>query len=144
MNNTVFLPIEITQREYVSKLLLALELIKKGMPVIIGHKGPVLKLALESKEPGIFFNKGTSAGGLEHTHELLKQKNFGFVAQDEEAGVIFDNFEDFYINRPALRAVNKLYGDNYILSYWGKFCHISYVICHSRGPLPWPQLPRSA
>tara|TARA_B110000027_G_scaffold102384_1_gene108323 strand:+ start:2046 stop:3419 length:1374 start_codon:yes stop_codon:yes gene_type:complete len=108
VNNTVFLPIEITQREYVSKLLLALELIKKGMPVIIGHKGPVLKLALESKEPGIFFNKGTSAGGLEHTHELLKQKNFGFVAQDEEAGVIFDNFEDFYINRPALRAVNKL------------------------------------
>ena len=108
MNNTVFLPIEITQREYASKLLLAIELIKKGMPVIIGHKSPVIKLALETKEPGIFFNKGTSAGGFEHTHVLLKQKNFGFVAQDEEAGVTFDNFEDFYINRPALRSVNKL------------------------------------
>jgi hypothetical protein len=76
MNNTVFLPIEITQREYASKLLLAIELIKKGMPVIIGHKSPVIKLALETKEPGIFFNKGTSAGGFEHTHVLLKQKNF--------------------------------------------------------------------
>ncbi|MDC0373212.1 hypothetical protein OAN04_05705 [Candidatus Pelagibacter ubique] len=108
MNNTVFLPIEITQREYASKLLLALELIKKGMPVIIGHKAPVLKLALESKEPGIFFNKGTSSGGLEHAHELLKQKNFGFVAQDEEAGIVFDNFNDFYLNRHALRSVNKL------------------------------------
>ncbi len=108
MNNTVFLPIEITQREFASKLLLAIELIKRGMPVIIGHKGPVLKLALETKEPGIFFNKGTSAGGLENIHELLKKKKFGFVAQDEEAGIIFDNFNDFYINRPALRSVNKL------------------------------------
>jgi surface carbohydrate biosynthesis protein len=108
VNNTVFLPIEITQREFASKLLLAIELIKKGMPVIIGHKGPVLKLALEAKQPGIFFNKGTSAGGLENIHELLKKKNFGFVAQDEEAGIIFDNFNDFYINRPALRSVNKL------------------------------------
>ena len=78
MNNTVFLPIEITQREFASKLLLAIELIKKGMPVIIGHKGPVLKLALEAKQPGIFFNKGTSAGGLENIHELLKKKKFWF------------------------------------------------------------------
>ena len=108
MNNGVFLPIEITKREYISKLLLSIELIKKGMPVIIGHKSQVIKLALKTKEPGIFFNKGTMAGGLEKTFEELKKQKFGFVAQDEEAGVIFDNFEDFYIDRPSLESVYKL------------------------------------
>lgn len=108
MNNGVFLPIEITQREYVSKLLLALELIKRGMPVIIGHKDPVTKLALEAKEPGIFFNKGTMAMGSEQTFALLKKKNFGFAAQDEEAGVIFNNFKDFYIERPSLQSLHKM------------------------------------
>ncbi len=108
MNNGVFLPIEITKREYVSKLLLSIELIKKKMPVIIGHKSHVIKLALDTNEPGIFFNKGTMAGGMENIYKKLKQKNFGFVAQDEEAGVIFDNFEDFFNDRPSLGSIDKL------------------------------------
>ena len=74
MNNGVFLPIEITKREYVSKLLLSIELIKKGMPVIIGHKSQVIKLALKAEQPGIFFNKGTMEGGMEKIFEKLKKK----------------------------------------------------------------------
>lgn len=54
MKNGVFIPLEITQREYFSKLLLGVQLVKRGPPVIIGHKGPVTKLALSTKEPGVF------------------------------------------------------------------------------------------
>ena len=54
MNNLFFL--EIMSREYISKLLLSIIFIKR-MPVIIGHKSPVIKLALKTNEPGILFYK---------------------------------------------------------------------------------------
>ena len=92
MNNGVFIPIEIMQREYTSKLLLSVELIKRGMPVIIGHKSSVFKLALESKEPGILFYKSSKNKAF----ETLIKKKFGIVAQDEEAGIVYKHFEDFY------------------------------------------------
>ena len=44
MNNGVFIPIEIMRREYISKLLLSVILIKKGMPFIkvdLLRKNPV-------------------------------------------------------------------------------------------------------
>lgn len=108
MNNGVFIPIEIMSREYMSKLLLSIELIKRGMPVIIGHKASVIKLALETNEPGILFYKSTMTGAMKNTFELLKKKNFGFVAQDEEAGIIYKNFKDFYKRRISLRAIGAL------------------------------------
>lgn len=108
MNNGVFIPIEIIRREYISKLLLSVELLKQGMPVIIGHKSPVIKLALNSKEPGILFYKAMMFGQKEKLFKKLKEKNFGIVAQDEEAGIIFDNFEDFYNIRLSLKFADKL------------------------------------
>ena len=116
MNNGVFIPIEIMPREYMIKLLLSVELIKKGMPVIIGHKGPVIKLALTSKEPGILFYKSTMAGGMEKTSELLRKKKFGIVAQDEEVGIIYKDFEDFYKRRTSLESVDELD----LFFSWGK------------------------
>ena len=115
MNNGVFIPIEIMNREYISKLLLSIELIKRGMPVIIGHKAQVIKLALKSNEPGILFYKSTMAGGMERTYQLLKKKNFGFVSQDEEAGIVFKNFKDFYNSRPSLKSI----GDVDFFFSWG-------------------------
>jgi surface carbohydrate biosynthesis protein len=106
MNNGVFLPIEITSREYISKILLATQFLYKDMPVIIGHKTPVIKLALKSKEPGVFFYK--SAKGNSSFFDKIKDKGFLIVAQDEEAGVIFNKYEDFYKNRPSLSTINEL------------------------------------
>ena len=57
MNNSVFIPIEIMSREYISKLLLSIIFIKKRMPVIIGHKSPVIKLALKTNEREFYFIK---------------------------------------------------------------------------------------
>ncbi len=116
MNNGVFIPIEIMRREYISKLLLSIELIKKGMPVIIGHKGPVLKLALKAKEPGVLFYKSTMAGGMEKTSDILRNNGFCIVAQDEEAGIIFENFRDFYLLRDSLQHINTVD----LFFTWGK------------------------
>lgn len=108
MNNSVFIPIEITSREYISKLLLSIELIKKGMPVIIGHKSPVIKLAIKAKDPGILFYKSTMAEGMESIHKLLKDKKFGFVAQDEEAGIVYEDFKDFYKKRTSMESIDEM------------------------------------
>ena len=108
MNNGVFIPIEIIRREYLSKLLLAVELLKKGMPVIIGHKNSVINLALKTKEPGILFYKAVMYGQKEKTFKILKEKNFGIVSQDEEAGIVYDDFEDFYEFRVSLKLINQL------------------------------------
>ena len=116
MNNGVFIPIEIMRREYISKLLLSIELLKKGMPVIIGHKSPVIDLALKTKEPGILFYKSMMSGQKKKIFKKLKEKNFGIVAQDEEAGIVYQNFEDFYNFRHSLKYIDKLD----LFFTWGK------------------------
>src|SRR6056300_112768 len=108
MNNTVFLPIEIVQREYIGKLLLSFKLLEKGMPVVIGHKSPVINLALKASEPGIFFYKSTMAGGMEEISSKLREKKFAIMAQDEETGIIFNDYEDFFKNRPSINALEQL------------------------------------
>ncbi|MDM7858927.1 surface carbohydrate biosynthesis protein [Thiopseudomonas acetoxidans] len=108
MNNSVFIPIEIMRREYISKLLLAVQLVMRGMPVIIGHKSPVLKLALNAAEPGVLFYKSSRGGGNEELFDALQKKGFLIVAQDEEAGIIFDDFSDFYTRRTSLSQINTL------------------------------------
>lgn len=108
MNNGVFIPIEIMRREYISKLLLSVILIQKGIPVIIGHKGPVIDLALKTNEPGILFYKSMMYGKKQETFTLLKKKKFGIVVQDEEAGIIFNDFEDFYKIRKSLKSLDQL------------------------------------
>lgn len=108
MNNGVFIPIEIMDREYLSKLLLAVELVKRGFPVFLGHKSDVIKLALKAQEPGVLFYKSTMHGGLEEVAEKLRCKGFGIVAQDEEAGIVFRFFEDFYNRRTSLAGVGEL------------------------------------
>lgn len=96
------------RREYISKLLLAVQLVMRGMPVIIGHKSPVLKLALSAAEPGVLFYKSSRGGGNEALFDALQKKGFLIVAQDEEAGIIFDDFSDFYTRRVSLSQVNTL------------------------------------
>lgn len=108
MNNGVFIPIEIMRREYISKLLLSVKLIQKGMPVIIGHKPSVFKLALKTKEPGVLFYKAMMYGDKQNIFRKLKQKKFCIIAQDEEAGIIYKSFEDFYKIRKSLKLVSQL------------------------------------
>lgn len=106
MNNGLFLPLEVLKREYIGKMLLAVEMATRGMPVYIGHKRRVIDLALEAKEPGVFFYKD-GGKGLAFMNEL-RRKGFGLVAQDEEAGIVFNEYARFYAARPGLKNIPNL------------------------------------
>ncbi len=113
----VYLPLEIVTREYAGKLLVAIELASRGFHAVIGHKGPVNKTAINAKSPGIYFYKSADLG-IKTRPELylaMMNKGFIFVAQDEEAGIAYQNFRDFYSHRSSL----KYYGNLDAFFCWG-------------------------
>ena len=95
----VYLPLEIYAREYLSKLILAVVLANENITVTIGDKNSVIRVALKSKLPGVFFEKSPKADlGMAHL-DKLKQKSFKIVAQDEESGISFSNIDNFASDR---------------------------------------------
>lgn len=106
-NNGLFIPLEVVKREYTGKLLVATLAASYGMPVFIGHKSPIIKLALKAKEPGILFYKSARGPGCDF-FEILKNQGFCIVGQDEEAGIVYDEASEFFKHRPSLRNAGEL------------------------------------
>lgn len=102
----LFLPLEVVKREYLGRLCLAVEMAGRGVPVFIGHKKWVIRLALEAPEAGVFFYK--DAAQDEWFVPGLRERGFALVAQDEEAGIIYNDFEDFYRRRRTLDNIPEL------------------------------------
>ena len=95
----VYLPLEIYAREYLSKMILAVVIANENIAVSIGNKNAVIRVALKSKLPGVFFEKSSKADlGMAHL-EQLKKKFFKIVAQDEESGISFSNINNFATER---------------------------------------------
>ena len=88
LNGGLFLPLEVVNREYLGRLWLAVEMASRGVPVFIGHKKWIIRLALRAEDPGIFFYK--DAARDEWFVPGLRERGFDLVAQDEEAGVVLD------------------------------------------------------
>ncbi len=105
MNNGLFLPLEVVKREYLGRLCLAVEMAARGMPVFIGHKKWIIRLALDA-EPGIFFYK--DAARDEWFVPGLRDRGFALVAQDEEAGIIYADYAEFFSRRKSLENVPNL------------------------------------
>lgn len=113
---TVFLPMEIFNREYAGKLALAVELANSNINVIIGFNHKVREFALNSEDKCVFFEtKGKHSVGMEYL-DLLRQKGFGIVGQDEEAGISYENYSDFLRWRPEVKGVDFF---DYFFA-WGK------------------------
>ncbi len=112
------MPLEIVTREYAGKLLVALELAAMGFHAVVGHKGPVNKAVIQAGAPGVYFYK--SAGlGVRTRPEFIKEivkRSFITVAQDEEAGIAYLDFGDFYAHRIGLKDYGKL--DSFFC--WGR------------------------
>ena len=104
----IYIPIEIFSREYRSKLAVAIKLASDGIPICLGHKSFVRSLYKSSKVPGIIYNKG--AGDEVQKLDYQKDVDVGhlFVAQDEEAGIIYDNYLDFYTERTSLHDLSQI------------------------------------
>ena len=95
-------------REYRSKLAVAIKLASDGIPICFGHKSFVRSLYKSSKVPGVIYNKG--AGDEVQKLDYQKDVDAGhlFVAQDEEAGIIYDDYMDFYTERTSLHDLSQI------------------------------------
>lgn len=141
---TIWLPIEIYNRELIAKLLLALKLVSKDLQVVLGAKPIVQSQAVDSSGIGVYLDtKGKSKNSdfLEH----LSGKGIHLVSQDEESGISFADFSFFVNGRNELWNLDEYsrvyawgpsdyawlknrYGGEKVLSsgsprtaFWGKF-----------------------
>lgn len=99
----VYLPIEVTSREYSGNVLLAVELVSRGLNVVVGEKGPARRYMHASTSPGLLFYKGGTdgwRGPVPHTK----------VGMDPEAGIVCDDFADCFAERPLLAAIDRTAG----------------------------------
>jgi len=97
----IFLPLEVVDREYTGRLFLAVASASKGYNVHFGHKPEITKLAMKSQPNNVWFGRGSL------NSELLK-RGLKIVGQDEEAGIIYSEYGDFYKLRPGLKSINSM------------------------------------
>lgn len=91
-----YIPLEINNREASSKILLSTLLAANDMPVLLGNKSIVYRFARKARHPGVMFYKSASPSVV---NEFKRDLGFLFFGQDEEAGVSFKKFSDFYVPR---------------------------------------------
>ena len=114
----LFIEVEVFVRDFNSRFLIALEAASRDYHVLIGHRNQIYDLALKDNLPkGIIHKKdlNTTPEELKTMKSLIK-KGFVFTAQDEEAGILHNSYEDFSKRRfDDLQATN-LYSN---LFTWG-------------------------
>ena len=111
----LYLHIEILEREFLSKLLIAMESACRGMNVYFGRLKPYIMRDFFS--PGIILDKSiTPSPNRIKEMEYCKKKNFIYTSLDEEVGLI--NREDSYLRQrysnQTLKLVDKVF-------CWGKW-----------------------
>ena len=90
----LYLHLEILNREFESKLLIAMESASKGMKVYLGRLKPYLMRDFFA--PGIILDKSLTPSPFK-LRELrgYKKKNFIVTGLDEEVGLVNDNPKDY-------------------------------------------------
>lgn len=111
----VYLPLEVFGRELDGKLLLAAELVSRGMTVVIGHKTVVKDYALVEQRSGVWYALACREKEAQFARAVRKHGILA-VGQDEEAGTIYDQFADFH----SLRSDKWCMGDFDAFFTWGK------------------------
>ena len=93
----IYIELEVYNREIESKILLAINSLKKGLKVFIGQRSIIHEMALAGNlVPGVIHMKDVNnRTDVINIIKNLKKKNFFFTAQDEELGVMNENFREF-------------------------------------------------
>lgn len=112
----IYFEVENYTREMESRILLGIEAVSNGHQVYISDRTQILENAIKDNlEPGIIFLKDVNSEDyMQENLELIKKKGFYVIATDEEAGIQFDNYEDFIKARSIRNFANI---DMYIC--WG-------------------------
>ncbi len=114
----LYLPIEVLNREFQSKLLIAMESASRGMQVYMGRLVPYLKR--NHFAPGIVLQKSITPSP-DRLEELryYKKKNFIVTSLDEEVGLFeLDNadYSKLRYSNQSLELADKVFT-------WGKYDH---------------------
>ena len=111
----IYIEVEVYNREFKSRLLLGYYAAIKGFKVIIGSRDEIFKLALKNSiPPGIIHLK--DANSSDYMCKILKKLNdlkFKITAQDEEAGLPYDDYNEFikrrFSNGKAFEYIDNFY-----------------------------------
>lgn len=96
----VYMPIELTAREYAGVVRTAVELAARGLNVLFGYKKPVVPMMRAAERPGVFFYKG----GINPNNDSAA----GIVGQDPEAGISWLDYANFYAARGLLNDLSQI------------------------------------
>jgi len=98
MRKTVFIPIEVVDREIDSKILFSTKLASLGFQVVLGHKGVANSYISDLNSDGVYFYKSAKSENI----QIYQDKGLLFVAQDEEAGVTYSDYSKWVNDRTSL------------------------------------------
>ena len=93
----IYFEVENFNREMESRLLMGIEAASNGHQVYISDRVSILKNAEEQKiESGVIFLKdANSSDEFQNILSNIKKANFTIISTDEEAGIQFNDYEDF-------------------------------------------------
>lgn len=96
MKKIVYIPVEVKARELNGKLLLALELLKRGYIVFIGEASKVYAKAEEAANSGILMDKCFGSSSYPHWKKVRDQQ--GKVYSWDEESIVYMN-KDYYLRQ---------------------------------------------
>ena len=130
----IFIEVEIFNREFLGKLLMSRALVNNKTKVIISNRSNIKNLILNNKvRDSILITKDINPRKdiLEY-YKFLKSINFTIISQDEEAGILPDDYSLFSSSRHGNGEVIEIidyvlcWGDrdfNFFKSKFKKFSH---------------------
>jgi len=135
LNKIVYLPIEIKNREFYSKTILAAKLIQKNFKVIIGQQWFIFdQIKKKNFPPGVFFQNSINAQKNAALEKFKKLQFYNVVLDEENYGINFkynvlnnfikffnfDNVDKYYCNTAnELNTVKKIVKNKKILLLTG-------------------------
>lgn len=105
----IYLEVENYNREMESRILLGMEAARSGHKIYISDRVQIIENAKQNKlEPGVIFLKDiNSQKYLQESIKIISENGFVIIGTDEEAGIQFDEYEDF-IKARSIRTFNNI------------------------------------
>lgn len=121
LNKIVYLPIEIKNREFYSKTILAAKLIEKNFKVIIGQQWFIYHQIKEKNfPPGIFFQNSLNKIKYSQLVALKKKQFYNVLLDEENYSINFNHYDVFFLEN-----ISRSYFDDYIDKY---YCNTVYEL----------------
>lgn len=121
----LYIPMEVKARELEGRTLLALEAATRGFRVVLGHKTFITKAIIDGIFPkGIYYYKDFSKAS-ENQLQSVYSKGFLVSGQDEESGLLTDDYRKFIAYRSTDNTVDMATAifcwGTYDSQYWKEY-----------------------